>query len=390
MEGRPKRNLLHIVRCASGQLVATLPVHPEGYDLFGFTPDEHFLYYFADADGKPCLTVWDSQAKQVARTFPAVPLLASRIPSSDSRMLLVNSCKAAGGGLDLLDLHSGASRRLLDLKADEMEAVAFGSDGRTLVRATGKQLRVWDLSSGKELVIPLDKLAPGESHVAVDADSRLCILERDGLSSWNIDTGEPVWHRPETYFARDPADIGVWLADPRFLTECSEERECLWHVDPATGKTQATVHLPGFAPHRFHTIKATPDGRNVLIGWQHDPNREPSRVEKWFGDWWPFAKTQYSVIVAEPSTGRVRIRLDFPSSPMPVQLSDDGRTLMTHPPREPGDSDTVISLWDVPGRPSRLRVFGIPAAIGAFGFMAGWARRRIMARTVAVKPTAPA
>jgi len=144
--------------------------------------------------------------------------------------------------------------------------------------------------------------------------------------------------------------LSTWILV--FSSSGNESR--LMFIDHATGLQRATIALEKFSYDRLLRLRATPDHRFALITWQHDFNEKPSLVEKW----WPFPRRDYELWVLDTSSARALIQLQADS---PCQLSDDGKTLVTWTME---DSDTIIRCWDVPGRPSRLWVLGIPALLG--------------------------
>jgi RNA polymerase sigma factor (sigma-70 family) len=96
-------------------------------------------------------------------------------------------------------LPPGAVVRLGTLRlcqGDNVEAAVFSHDGKMLAssgdyRGEHNFIRLWDLSSGKEL-----RRFPGESHdLAFSPDSRLFAASREfsELCLWNVSTGKQLW-----------------------------------------------------------------------------------------------------------------------------------------------------------------------------------------------------
>jgi WD40 repeat protein len=368
---------LHVVECSSGQVNATLAVHPDAGGLYGFTSDDELLFFFGAQESRPVLNVWDTRRKQVARTIPDVAIRPLDELAPDGNTLLITN---QDGSVALLNLRSGQRQPLLGMK-DEFHRVKFSPDNRTLVRLTGEELQLWDLPGGAlRHRIALGTLSHRWPGLFVSADSRVvCAFGVDVWTAWSIDSGERLWARPVPPEDTPPGESGTgrflanlaatsaprFTPDRRLLIELQEDRITL--VDPATGTSNVGVGGSP-TPRNGVGLVFTPDGRRMLSRWiYHD--RKQWWVEEWLGKFFEIPEVTSCVVVSDVATGRTQLRLDIRGSLANAALSEDGRTLLTSVWR--GDS-TVISCWDVPSGPSLLWVVGIPLTIGCIGAAVRW------------------
>jgi hypothetical protein len=92
-------------------------------------------------------------------------------------------------------------------------------------------------------------------------------------------------------------------------------------------------------------------------------------------------------VVADVPTGQLRLRLNFREKPPRMELSDDGRTLLTVWYNQ---DKTTISCWDVPSRPSLVWVVGIPFALGCAAVLIHWWFAKKKRPPLPVPPAVPA
>jgi WD40 repeat protein len=391
MEGRPKGNTLHVVECVSGQLLASLPVHADAYNVFDFTPDEELLYYFASEKGKPLFTVWNTRTRQVVRTFADIDLaVGAYILAPDGKSMLVNTDAFHPGGVDLFDLRSGQKTRCFDVSGPgkipdnkELRHFMFSPDNRTLLKVTAGELQLWDVPDGKTRGrIKLDRLHGHWPPLFISADSRVVCALPDNphpLTAWSLETGDRLW--PPMGPTPDiddfpPFPLALWevpvevhfghvdeytrfTPDRRFLIERKKGR--IHILDPANGAANAILS-PGHDAGSYGPITFTPDGHTMVTMWSFDGNRQPGLAEQWLGKWWPFPQITGCVAVADVATGRIQLRVNQRAQAFHhAALSDDGRTLMLSYLAD-DEKPPITCCWDVPGRPSRILVFGIPLA----------------------------
>jgi hypothetical protein len=367
---------LHIVECATGHTIATLPLHPEAPDRFGFTPDDELLYFHANEKSQPLLTVWDTRKRCVARTIKDAAVGSPAQFAPDGRVIL--------GTTGLIDLGTGQSRPVPELSYYE-----FSPDGRTLLGKAGDELRHWDVASGKmRHEIKIHWL---QSPLVISADSQVVVCaaidKSQSFTAWSIETGARLWPPPEPKCVdlaqnRNGAVVqevfeggGLmsraemsprFTPDRRFLIERKQNR--IITMDPSTGNVHASLVMARDAKDPA-VLGFTPDGRWMVSQWDY-PERQPWFGEEWLAKWLPIRKTVGCILVSETETGRVQLQINRREADPPTAvLSDDGSTLMTC--MWQGDS-IEVACWDVPGRPSLLLVVGVPFALGCIALLVRW------------------
>ena len=393
-EGLSNVYKLHIVECATGQRIASLPLHAEVMGVFGFTPDEELLYYFASDEGQPLFTVWNMRTKQIVRTIREIDLTRETddfLLAPDGKTLLVDKEHSATGCVDLFDLQTGHERRCFEFgvprafwnEKPQVCRFMFSPDNRTLVRIAAGELYLWDLAADKiRGRIKLDDAVEQWPYVFISADSRVIGVVEDevGFAAWSLESTERLWQHTE------PNALGAYprsTPDRRYVVERKGGR--IDFLDPATGVPHTSVSL-GENMDSTSQIKFTPDGRWMLSEWRFKQNREPWFLQKWAGKWWPFPEPIGYAVVTEVATGRTVLRISDPGAS--YVLSDDGGTLMSC--CADNENQGVICCWDVPGRPARSRVVGIPLALaGAATAMQWWLIRKKGPRQPSREPIQP-
>lgn len=380
-EGGSEYGKLHVIECASGRLVATLAVDPEGCEDVGFTPDDAFLCFFAPGRTGPLFTVWDTKSEKAARSFEGIQRHRIGAFAPDSESVLM--------GDELLNVRTGSRRPMPSV--DFSYGDKFSPDGKTLVREGRDKLSVCDVATGKLR----GEIEHGwlRTPLMISADSQVLvcgpIYRKQEFTAWSLGNYKRLWPPPEPQPPAQEGNGGVvqevfeggglmgpaemsprFTPDNRFLVKREEHRIDM--LDPATGAVQASLDMGTHAKDPA-ILAFTPDGRWTLSQWDF-AEREPWPGEEWLGKWLPLRKAAGCLVVSETQSGRIRLRVDFPGRAAPsAVLSDDGRTLMTGMWR--GDSGE-LACWDVPGRPPLLLVVGIPLGLGSVAVVLRWWMQR--------------
>ena len=195
------------------------------------------------------------------------------------------------------------------------EMVVFTPDGKKLVTATDKTVRVWDAATGK----PVRTM---EGHTAAVRGLALLPGGKEVLSSshdktvrrWNIETGDLV----QTYDGAPAALVNV-AALPngrRFLTASADGSVWLWDVTSG----EVLNRYPDLKqPIPVYGLAVTRDGKRAVIGtW--DSKRNSAKNDE---DRKKLPPTK--VIVFEVETGAVKVTQPVLASVAHVHLSPDSR-----------------------------------------------------------------
>jgi WD40 repeat protein/beta-lactamase regulating signal transducer with metallopeptidase domain len=306
----------------------------------------------------------------------------------------------------------------------EPRNLAFASDGKRIVTASGSTVRLWDATTGKELPLS-DGHTGAVSAVALTADGKTLVSKgEDGvIRRWDAATGNPLGSfrpRPGTTFA-------ALSADARTVALASADGS-IRVMDIATGKE---VHQLGGAANGAAALAFAPDG-NVLAAQGGDgvvrlydvakgselrtliaqhPNslapNDPVAVKLAIANRFPGASrpgpvfspdgkllaapapmplvpgprsSRGTIILYDATAGKELRRIELAQLAVSVAFSPDGRTLVTE------NADQTVSLWEVasarerrqlgkaavqaPSPSSEARVFAV-RNVGGFAEPAG-------------------
>jgi WD40 repeat protein len=289
--------------------------HTDEVRCVAISPDGQIL---ATGDGATIL-IWDvaSGKEQAALHDPEHSLVCSLVFRPDGKRL------AAGfvyGGVKVWDVGGTYEDTTLLDDASVRRGVAFSLDGTTLASGglCSSEIRVWDLTSGKQTVIP-------DAHIfalSVTPDGKtvaaLCGLKDEGaLKLWDVATGKQEttgdigdW-TPLAVFSPDAKKLAAVLREK--MKKGMGQRVKLWDV--ATGNELAP--LEGDLTW-VSAVVFSPNGKRLAAG-------EGKSIKLWD------VTTGKLLRTLEGHTGKV----------LALAWTADGKTLAS------GSRDTTVRLWDV-------------------------------------------
>lgn len=220
-----------------------------------------------------------------------------------------------------------------------VQAVAFTTDGGLAGACVDRQVRVWDVATGKvKLTLPLV-----EGDRAADlptASDVLATVSKEGqLKTWNLQTGQPGVRLPGS--APRVSDLAV-SPDRRFLVSServagngSEEIVHIWETTDARKRVQMPGGIGGTA-----AIAISPDN-SIVVASSYDAN-----VRAW-----------------NARNGELLTLIEqLPVTMFAMAFSPDGNTLAT------GGADRVVYLWDTKTWKLRTKFAGQREMISALAY----------------------
>jgi WD40 repeat protein/uncharacterized caspase-like protein len=290
-----------------------------------FAPDGH-LIVAAIEDQR--LKLWDFNPKAKERDFGSTKGKWDLAQfSSDGRLLSL----VEGYKIRIWDLSSG--RELSGLEAPS--SGLFGEQGRAFTgfSTDGKRLAsggfvtptiVWDIESGKQL-IQMTGRTNMAYKVAFSADGTR--LSSGGRTRWDLRTGRGLRVSPA---ARDNV-YPVPSLDGRFIAAFTPNSTAVTVMELPSGRTIQTLS-PGTAPGSVQRVSFSPDGTRLVTSYSADPQTA-------FGS--PAAAVENQVKIWDVKSGRELHSLNVGGGSLEANFSADGRFLATLGTR--GE----VSLWEV-------------------------------------------
>jgi WD40 repeat protein len=202
------------------------------------------------------VTVWDSATRKVLRQY-ALPLWGPIIPSADGKTLAAVNA----GTLTLFDTATGKTRKTapvefspteLALSPDSTVLAALGSEG---------QVALYQLRSRQRRIVLAKSSDASGSHrqLAFSADGRQIALALGRrIRIWEVSTGKELTHDSGPGDALQSLAISL---DGKTVTALGEDRT-LTRWDRASGRQVARLSLSRDAD--VHGAVFSPDGRVLL------------------------------------------------------------------------------------------------------------------------------
>lgn len=248
--------------------IFTLIGHEDTVNAVAVTPDSHFAI---SASSDCTLKVWDLQTGQEVRT------LRGHENSVNTVTVSTDGCQAISGSTDstlkIWDLQTGQEVRTINLPISEssshyapkgVNAVAVTPDGRQAISASGDELKVLDLNTGKELHT-LTGHDEEVQFVKITPDSCQAISASENyLKIWDLQTGK---------------EVRTFEVDLNFCMCAITHDGChaifpnvfdkqILVLDLQTGKYEMyLMHiLSGRYGPTMNVVAITPDGRHLICG----------------------------------------------------------------------------------------------------------------------------
>jgi WD40 repeat protein len=302
---------------------ASVKGHPLWTDRVALSPDGKTLATCGSANVQEQLTLWEVSSDEEVATFVCRSLSIEAVAfSPDGRMVAV-----AGPDLEVWDV---ATRKPVSTartgNIDATCALSFSRDGKRLGTAGFRQVRLWDVTSGKEMSSferPILRV-----RAAFDRDLRtLARPNYQEIDLWDVDTGklrETLPERPGCVFRVSFSPDGKTLVatSARYRNRKAIKGDLrLWDV--TTGRERAAFLSSVWAIVR--EVHLSPDGKIVAVLGHSEDDEE------------------LAVLPLDVTSGRQRVVRHPPGhSFTSVAFTSDGRLFATGTP-----DDKAVKLWEV-------------------------------------------
>ncbi|HEY7424698.1 MAG TPA: sigma-70 family RNA polymerase sigma factor [Gemmataceae bacterium] len=312
---------------ASGRLLREQKIPSEtSTPVSVLSPDGRLLAYQDASMDTFCL--WDVAQQQLRHKLPlGEKWRYQAIFSPDGKTLVTTPTRVDNANLRAWDVGSGKGRLLGRLKRYvNIKTLSFTADSKHVISmSTDRNLRVWDMESGREQ--SCRKMPDHILGAVVSPDGRLAATwswhnpERDkGLEFWDIVSGQPAknWIAPNIKRVRTVC----FSSDGKLVLIGTKDGVLIW--DPIAGKRVRT--LPGAA---FANLTLSPDGKTAAAlgtGNSQDPHGTVLRV--------------WDVATGAPHTVNTT-EYGHLGEVDGVAFAPDGRTVASS-----CNSDRTVRLWD--------------------------------------------
>jgi WD40 repeat protein len=347
-----RQDRIHLWDAATGKQLRVLEGHPTGVMCVAFSPDGTLL---ASGGIDNAMRVWNVKTgKQLGETQPHKGHVYALCFTPDSKQVISSSDEVR-----LWDaMKVKEVRKFAQPETKQYEFffnAALSPDGKTLATGSEVALRLWSVADGKEIHTINERIAPHQQRLVFSADGKTLLTNGPGrqLRKWDVESGKPLKNEepmkgvatPYARFAangrviacqegnslilRDtetgkeiarvtsPSPVGAFglSADGKTLaTGCTDGSLRLW--DATTGKLARAVLE---APHPVLGLFFTDAGK-TLASLTSDGGRH---------DWG-----------VEDAKERRQARLALPENPVGRKLSADGRALATV------ERNGTLRVWD--------------------------------------------
>ncbi len=225
------------------------------------------------------------------------------------------------GLLQLWDVASGERKTVLSGHASNINAIAFSTDGKTLVSGGGSQLLVWNARTGAQTGEINGHLRNGwRIAFTPDGSTLASVGDRPTVHLWDVANEQ---HKATLIGARVDDWVSAIAFSPEGSTLAGASGFRIWLWDVENRHLEAVVKGytgSGVSGGGIRSVAFSPDGRFLASGSGHSD----MKIQIWYG-----GRTHKATLTGH--TGAITS----------IAFNPDSRTLAS------GSGDHTVRLWDI-------------------------------------------
>jgi WD40 repeat protein len=294
---------------SSGRPLSTL-THEGGVFSAQFSPDGTEV---VTASIDETARIWDVNSGRELSKLSHEDWMKSAVLSPDGTKLAIAS---NDGKVLILSVSSSDYEKLAEIKREAVVAVVFSQDGTRVATVSNGTLRIWDASSGKDLVRLPDKATMHDAVFSPDGTRMAsACYDNSSLCIWSGGSGREIRRIQASVnsivFSPDGTKLAAIRNDSTVrIWEASSGKELVWIQHDETG---GLVDIRA----KVNSMAFSPDGK--MLATASDDN---------------------TARVWEVSTGNELVKIQHEAAVKSVVFSPDGTELATT------SSDNTARIWD--------------------------------------------
>lgn len=377
------RGVVHLFALPSGEHLAHLDVHYANDEIPSahFALDGSLFLYSAPKKTKPEVHIWDAKRRCKVPGVIATQTNLWRL-SPNGRFLLATGSDNRTKIWDLLESECFEPRHVLPAGFEAKGLAVVSRDCQAIATWTDEEVVIWDRKTGEtgNVVLP-----PRRTERAVGSSWAVFSRNEAFFAVIRVEGESPTTHQLTVIDVLSRKVLWSLSGCHSPPLECFGAHNTVCVVlgseaqvrNAHSGEVLAKFRLPGSS----HYSVLSENGQFAQVRSVGAPPEDWRTAVFTFLNKWLNAGIDINnsrLLVIDLASHREVFDL-INSSARSVQLSEDGRTLLTVHDEEAG---VYLRCWDVPARRARLTIVGMPA--GMFLLLAvvgGWRDRRRVRRS---------
>jgi WD40 repeat protein/tetratricopeptide (TPR) repeat protein len=243
---KPGNSHFKFYKAATGELLESRALESAG-DVFDFAVNRDGTA-IALADFSSSAKIRHRDDEKSDRSFPFDTYPVNVCFSPDERLLIAAS---SDGTVRIFD--SDKQTQVFEPISHDgrLEDLHISWDGRYLLTGTAKQARIWDLSVGRALTLPLEQAGRSEGGTFAESSGNFWLASTSGIQSWDSRQLEKA--SPALLAGREPWDVLFDRAARRLAARSGTDR-LLWldtntkEATPAEWKSPGEINWQALSP----------------------------------------------------------------------------------------------------------------------------------------------